>query len=169
MMNTNNSAPNNTTSVSIDQDSSSIGLNESSQWLVDFISVYQQLATDNLDLLASIYHPNVTFIDPIHEINGFDQLTSYFAGLYQNLASCDFVIEHHIQQGSEASLFWKMTYQHPKLNKGKDVIVYGTSHIKSKDGKVVYHRDFLDLGIMLYEQLPVLGKIIKLIKEKAAK
>ena len=153
----------------INKDSISIELSEPSPWLTNFISVYQRLSTDNLDLLASIYHPNVSFIDPIHEIKGFDQLASYFAGLYQNLARCDFVIEHQLQQGAEASLFWKMTYQHPKLNKGKDVVVYGTSHIKSKDGKVIYHRDFLDLGSMLYEQLPVLGKIIKLIKEKAAK
>ena len=144
-------------------------LNESSQWLFDFISVYQRLSTDNLDLLVSIYHPNIIFTDPIHQIEGFERLASYFAGLYQNLTRCDFVVEHHIQQDNEASLYWKMTYQHPKLNKGKEVIVYGTSHIKSEDGKVIYQRDFLDLGAMLYEQLPVLGKIIKLIKEKATK
>ena len=164
--NVSNHSAGNTQENSINSDA----LNDDpSQWLVDFMSVYQRLSTDNLDLLASIYHPNIAFIDPIHKLNGFDQLTIYFAGLYENLTSCDFVIEHHIQQGSEASLFWKMTYQHPKLNKGKDVVVYGTSHIKSEDGKVIYHRDFLDLGAMLYEQLPVLGKIIKLIKEKAAK
>jgi len=150
-------------------DSLSIEISETSDWLTNFISVYQRLSTDNLELLASIYDPNITFIDPIHQIQGFDRLTTYFVGLYENLQHCDFVIENYLQQGSEASLFWTMSYQHPKLNKGKSVIVHGTSHIKSKDGKVVYHRDFLDLGAMLYEQLPMLGKIIKLIKQKAAK
>lgn len=152
-----------------ESESFSIALNEPSIRLANFISTYERLSTDNLELLASIYDLEITFIDPIHQIQGFEKLSSYFAGLYQNLARCDFNIEEHIEQGNEASLFWKMTYQHPKLNKGQDVIVNGTSHIKFKGDKVIYHRDFLDLGAMLYEQLPVLGKIIKLIKEKAAK
>jgi len=150
-------------------DSFSIELNEPSHWLAEFIAIYQQLSIHNLALLNTIYDTEIVFIDPIHEISGLKSLRIYFEGLYQHLTRCDFVIEDYLQQGADASLFWKMTYQHPKLNKGKDVIVYGTSHIKSKDGKVVYHRDFLDLGAMLYEQLPVLGKIIKLIKDKAAK
>lgn len=169
MMNTINNMSKNENVAPINDDSISIELSEPSPWLANFISVYQRLSTDNLDLLGSIYHADIAFIDPIHQIQGFDELASYFAGLYQNLQHCDFVIDNYLQQGSEASLFWTMTYQHPKLNRGKDVTVYGSTHIKSKDGKVIYHRDFLDLGAMLYEQLPVLGKVIKLIKEKAAK
>jgi hypothetical protein len=62
-----------------------------------------------------------------------------------------------------------MSYQHVKLNKGKVVTIVGTSHIKGENDKVIYHRDYLDLGAMLYEQLPVLGKFILWIKKQAAK
>lgn len=137
-------------------------------WLSNFVSVYQTLSTNNLDLLANIYHADVTFIDPMHKVEGLDELFKYFENLYQNLASCDFEIEHIIAEDNEAAIYWKMTYQHSKLNKGKDVTVYGNSHIKGHNDKVIYHRDYLDLGEMLYEQLPIFGMLTKWIKTKAA-
>lgn len=141
---------------------------QSPDWLTEFNSVYQRLSIDNLALLDSIYHPQVTFIDPIHEINGLDDLQEYFQGLYQNLSRCQFIIGDVIAQPHQAAIYWEMIYQHPKLNKGNEVSVLGSSHLKAKDGKIIYHRDFLDLGSMLYEQLPVLGKVIRLVKNRAA-
>lgn len=140
----------------------------SPSWLTNFVSVYQTLSTTNLDLLASIYHPNVTFIDPMHQVEGYKELYQYFKNLYENLSFCEFVIDNVIAQENEAAIYWTMTYQHSKLNKGEVVTVLGTSHIKGEQNKVIYHRDYLDLGAMLYEQLPFFGKLIKWIKTKAA-
>jgi hypothetical protein len=137
-------------------------------WLSNFVNVYQTLSTDNLELLSIIYHQDITFIDPIHELKGFDNLYSYFKNLYENLSSCEFVINNIIEQDNQAAIYWTMSYQHPKLNKGNVVTVMGNSNIKGFEDKVIYHRDYLDLGSMLYEQLPVFGKLIKIIKKKAA-
>jgi hypothetical protein len=143
-------------------------LQDAPLWLSRFVIVYQKLSIDNLNLLSTIYHDRVTFIDPMHHVEGYDDLYQYFKSLYQNLSSCEFVIDDVIWQNSKASIFWTMTYQHSKLNKGRPVTVLGTSHIRGEDDKVIYHRDYLDLGAMLYEQLPVLGKLTKWIKTKAA-
>jgi hypothetical protein len=137
-------------------------------WLAQFISVYQQLSTDNLGLLETIYHKDIRFIDPMHEIKGFDNLSQYFHGLYENVFSCEFTINHVIAQDNEAAIYWQMCYCHPKLNQGNVICVEGHSHIKSQDDKVIYHRDYLDLGAMLYEHLPLLGKITQWIKARAA-
>jgi predicted double-glycine peptidase len=138
-------------------------------WLKNFVRVYQDLSTDNLELLETIYHNHVTFTDPIHKIEGFDNLYRYFESLYQNLVSCEFIIEHVITQNCHAAIYWKMTYQHAKLNQGKVVSIVGNSHIKGEGDKVFYQKDYLDLGAMLYEQIPILGKMILWIKTKAAK
>lgn len=138
-------------------------------WLNNFINIYQKLSVDNLALLTNIYHKDVTFVDPMHKVEGFEQLANYFANLYENLTTCEFIIEEVIVEDSNASLFWTMTYQHTKLNKGKAVTVIGCSHIRGKEDKVYYHRDYLDLGAMLYEQLPLIGRIIYWIKRQAAK
>lgn len=141
---------------------------DSPDWLSNFVNIYQTLATNNLDLLATIYHKDVTFIDPLHRVEGFDDLYQYFSGLYQNLSTCKFVINSVIFDGDEAAIYWTMTYQHNKLNKGELVTVSGSSHIQGKEDKVIYHRDYLDLGVMLYEQIPLFGKLTKWIKAKAA-
>jgi len=138
------------------------------EWLNQFISVYQKLSTNNLDLLDEIYAQEVTFIDPIHEIKGLSNLHEYFNGLYKNLSSCTFIINDVIVDEQQAAVYWEMNYQHAKLNKGEIVSVQGSSKLIAKDNKIVYHRDFLDLGAMLYEQLPLIGKLIHWIKVKAA-
>lgn len=144
-------------------------INNAPVWLHNFVDIYQTLATDNLDLLSIIYHENVVFTDPMHQVQGFDNLKQYFKNLYQNLTSCNFVINHVILSADEAAIYWTMSYQHPKLNYGQRVTVDGHSHIKGAEDKVIYHRDYLDLGAMLYEQLPVFGKLTRWIKAKAAK
>lgn len=140
----------------------------SPEWLINFVSIYQTLSTTNLSLLSKVYHSNVTFIDPLHKVEGFDNLFTYFENLYQNLSTCNFVIDEVLLDGDQASIYWTMSYQHNKLNKGEMVTVFGSSHIKGEDGKVIFHRDYLDLGSMLYEQLPLFGRLTKWIKAKAA-
>ena len=137
-------------------------------WLKAFIDNYQLLSTDNLHLLDDIYHQDIHFEDPMHCINGLTQLHQYFQQLYTNLESCCFNITNVLLQGEQAAIYWQMTYQHPKLNGGKPVIVEGHSHIKGSDDKVSYHRDYIDLGAMLYEHVPVLGRFIHWIKQRAA-
>ena len=142
---------------------------DSPLWLNNFVRVYQVLSIDNLELLSEIYHENVIFIDPIHQVKGYENLYDYFESSYQNLTSCKFVIEQVIQQDSQAAIYWKMIFHHRKLNKGKQITVSGSSRIQGEDDKVIYHRDYLDIGEMLYENLPVLGKFICWIKSQAAK
>jgi hypothetical protein len=136
-------------------------------WLVKFIDIYQRLSTDNLHLLAELYHQDITFIDPMHKLNGFAQLAHYFDGLYQQLSYCEFTIEQVIAEENEAAIYWNMSYQHPRLNGGKIVNVQGSSHLKGCDDKVIFHRDYIDLGAMLYEQVPLLGRIIRFLKRRA--
>ena len=139
---------------------------DSPTWLSNFVDIYQKLTTNNLELLANIYHTDVTFIDPLHHLEGIDNLYQYFDRLYQNLFTCKFSIDNVIFNGDEAAIYWTMTYQHNKLNSGKRVTVYGSSHIKGYGGKVIYHRDYLDLGSMIYEHIPLFGQLVKWVKTK---
>jgi len=135
-------------------------------WLQNFIDVYSKLNTENLNLLSEIYHPNVQFKDPMHEVNGISDLLAYFDKLYSNLTSCNFVISHSLHSENEAAIYWSMTFCHRQLNNKQPVTVQGHSQLKAQDNKVIYHRDYLDVGSMLYEHIPLLGKIITMIKNR---
>ena len=137
-----------------------------SKLLEDFCHLYQSLNKDNLGRLKEVYSNDVVFIDPIHQINGIDALTVYFKNLYQNMDYCNFHIKHVIEQQDKACIVWHMEYSHRKIKNGKAISVEGCSHLQFAD-KINSHRDYLDLGQMIYEQLPLIGPVIKSIKKRA--
>lgn len=135
-------------------------------WLSSFISVYQTLTTNNLDDLAKVYHENVIFIDPLHEVKGYPDLHAYFVSMYMNLTECKFMIYDVISTDDSAAIYWNMTFTHVKLNGGESITVTGSSHLKGSKDKVIYHRDYIDLGAMIYEQIPLLKRVILAIKNR---
>ncbi|MFM5873488.1 nuclear transport factor 2 family protein [Aeromonas veronii] len=130
-----------------------------------FIGLYQQLDKQQLHRLPEVYAEHVVFTDPAHRIEGLAALGDYFAALYQRLAYCRFVITSQQQQGRQAWLGWAMTFSHPRLRGGEPVTVEGATRLEFDEaGKVCQHRDYFDLGAMLYEQLPLLGPVVRTIK-----
>ncbi|GEA49927.1 MULTISPECIES: nuclear transport factor 2 family protein [Vibrio] len=128
--------------------------------------VYQSLSKDTLHSLTRIYHQDVIFEDSAHKLNGWAELSSYFDNLYQNVIDCRFDILSKHQAGDAGFIIWTMRLRHPKLKGGSEVAVQGISHLEFRDGKVIHHRDYFDMGEMLYENLPVLGSVIKTIKKR---
>jgi hypothetical protein len=137
----------------------------SSPLLDNFCRIYQSLEHDNLHQLKEVYSQKIEFIDAVENINGLDALTEYFEHLYQNMKYCRFLIDNVIEQDGQACLIWRMEYAHHKINSGKMITVDGSSFLKFSD-KIDFHRDYVDMGQMLYEHLPVVGVVIKGIKKK---
>lgn len=132
-----------------------------------FLKIYQQLNGTNLHLLKEIYTTDVHFIDPAHELHGLDSLTAYFKSLYENVSHVAFEFGEICRQQNSAFVSWQMQLQHPRLNGNRTIVVPGVSLIHfTQENKVCFHRDFFDLGAMLYEQLPLLGRIVAAIKRR---
>lgn len=128
--------------------------------------IYKQLDAENLHLIEVAYHDDVVFEDAAHRLEGRSELYDYFKSLYSNVKRCSFNISSHQQVGDEGFITWVMELEHPKLQKGDVVYVNGVSHIKFSDNKVIYHRDYFDLGEMLYENLPLLGSLVRFVKQR---
>jgi hypothetical protein len=176
--------------------------------LEKFSSFYTDLSSMQIENLASIYSPDVVFIDPIAEHKGLSAVESYFDRLLKNAKHCQFVIHSqleavpkyteslvelqqsriHTHDNSESSLprivnsgsshekidtrkcvvNWTMEYKTPKINKGEAIRVDGVSLLTLHGDMIVFHRDYYDLGQMVYENVPLLGRIIKRIKRGMA-
>lgn len=131
----------------------------------NFLEMYRRLNGENLHLLKDVYSSDIRFIDPAHEIRGLDDLTEYFSALYQNLNTINFEFRDVIQQDHVCYLQWDMTFCHKRLAGGRAIAVTGATFLQNNDqGMVCYHRDFFDLGAMLYEHLPLLGRLLTTIK-----
>ncbi len=145
---------------------------QSQEIIQAFIALYQSLGPEQLPTLRhrlqAVYAPEICFCDPMHRLEGLEQLEQYFAGLYRNLTEIAFEITDVLPTGDQAAISWQMKYCHPKLNRGQSISVDGISLIKFGD-KIHYHRDYLDLGQMLYEQLPLLGSVVRMVKGRASR
>lgn len=130
-------------------------------------SMYMHFDKKILHVLPDIYSDDIQFRDPLHAVNGLNNLTDYFNGMMDNLLECRFEFHHSLEavERGEAILFWTMHYRHKKIAGGKALELTGNSHLLFND-KVYYHRDYFDAGSMLYEHLPVLGAVIRYIKKR---
>lgn len=134
-----------------------------------FSVFYEDLSYDNLALLKDIYSQDVTFIDPVTEHKGLGPVKQYFERLLDNTEQCKCVISRICSDQHVHMVQWQMTYRHPRLKKGGDVVVNGVSELHIVDDKIAYHRDYYDMGEMIYEHLPLLGWAVRHVKQRMAK
>ena len=135
------------------------------QLINNFVDNINSLASDNIDQkLEQIYTQEVEFTDPVKDISGLDELTEYFSHLYKRVELCHFTIKNHIGNETDHALEWHMRLKHQKLAKNNEFLVAGASFIRFKDNKVCYHRDYYDLGALIYERIPILGTAVKSVR-----
>lgn len=128
-------------------------------------NLYQDFNLDSVFHLDSIYQQNILFKDPFCSVKGINALQHYFSDSLKNINYCHFHFDTPLSLGTEAYINWQMDFSHKRINKGKSILVDGTSHIKY-DSKIFYHRDYYDGGALLYEHLPLMGRLIKHIKNR---
>lgn len=117
--------------------------------------------------LGDIYSDDIQFRDPLHAVNGLNNLMDYYAVMTADLIECRFEYHHSIEVPArgEAVLFWTMHYRHKKVADGKSLELTGNTHLLFNE-KIYYHRDYFDAGSMLYEHIPGMGFAIRRIKKK---
>lgn len=132
-----------------------------------FRQLFNNLCAGNMAELSSVYSDHVRFTDPFCTVRGIDELTEYFTGAYANIISCSFDFGGPVINGENVCMPWVMHLQHKRLLKGKTVKVDGISQLVIREGRVISHRDYFDAGQLLYENLPVMGGVIRWIRNQA--
>lgn len=131
-----------------------------------FIDFYRDLGLHSISKLDGIYHQEVTFIDPVGQHHGLPQVQHYFTHLLDTTKSCNFEVTSMVTEDQMALARWQMKMRHPRIGKGKEVVLDGVSELLFKDGRIKQQTDFYDMGTMVYEHIPVLGSLVRLIKRK---
>ena len=76
-----------------------------------------------------------------------------------------FITQNEIIKNDETVFVWEMHVKHKKIKGGENIVVEGVSIVKYQGDKVIYHRDYFDIGEMVYENIPILGSMIRWIKD----
>ncbi|AFU98779.1 nuclear transport factor 2 family protein [Simiduia agarivorans] len=132
------------------------------------MAFYRSFDTSTWRQARSVYHPQAVFIDPIHRIEGLESIESYFRQMSENLISCQFEFTHSMEQGDEAFLRWVMRYRHPRLRGGAEIAMPGISRLRFSGDKVIEHEDCYDMGAMVYEHVPLIGRVVRWLRTRLA-
>lgn len=139
------------------------------QELIDTLkSFYEEMEHAELQELDKFYHEEITFTDPVHQVNGLDHLKSYLESSIKNVDYCHFTFTDELFDDNGGYLSWQMRFAHPKVSDGAEIVVPGVSHLKfaEDEGKIREHTDFYDMGALVYEHVPVMGWLTNKVKDR---
>ena len=123
------------------------------------IQLYETLTPATLDDLAARYARQCRFKDPFNEVEGRAAVRRIFAHMFETVKAPRFVVTSVIAEGAQCFLGWDFH--------AGDFVIRGASHLRfDAEGLVADHRDYWDAAEELYEKLPVLGALMRLLKRR---
>lgn len=131
-------------------------------------SFYAEMESSKLDELDEFYHAEITFTDPVHQVNGLEHLKSYLENSIKNIEYCHFNFINELFDDEGGFLVWQMRFAHPKIRDGAEIVVPGVTQLKfAEDGATIReHTDFYDMGALVYEHVPVMGWLANKVKDR---
>lgn len=116
---------------------------------------FECLSEKSLAGISEIYSKDCFFKDPFNEIVGSDRLARLFSHMFNKLENPHFVFIDLIDKDEQFFLTWDFIFK----KSGKEFRIHGSSHLKIKDDKVFYHRDYWDVGEEILLKVPVVKNI----------
>ena len=133
--------------------------------LKEFKESFINLNESTLDNIVSYYDENVFFKDPFNEFNGREKLKKLFIHMFITLNNPHFVFIENIENSEGIFLTWDFIFSYKK----KIFKIHGSSHLKLNDEKkIVYHRDYWDVGEELLLKIPIIKSMYGFFQSKLA-
>lgn len=133
------------------------------------VTLFEQLAPQDLPRLAEIYSADAHFKDPFNQVQGVPAIQRIFEHMFLSLDGPRFVIRDVVVQGDQCFLSWEFSFRMKRFSRAEQVI-RGGSHLRlAPDGRIAEHRDYWDAAEELYEKLPLLGALMRWLKRRAGR
>ena len=132
------------------------------------VTFFETLTPGSLDNLEALYTPLAYFKDPFNEVRGIAGIRQIFSHMYESLEQPRFVVTGCIVDGDQCFLSWNFKFRFKNFDRATLQTVRGGSHLKfNAEGRVDFHRDYWDAAEELYEKLPVVGSLMRWLKQRA--
>lgn len=131
------------------------------------VEFFEALTADSVRDMHTVYAGEAFFKDPFNEVRGIAAIRAIFLHMYTQVDAPRFVVTTSMANGDEAFITWNFLFRMKRFSRAEQCI-RGASHLKFDDaGLVNFHRDYWDAAEELYEKLPVLGALMRLLKRSA--
>lgn len=129
---------------------------------------FASLSPQSVLQLHTLYDAQARFKDPFNEVQGLPEIERIFKHMYVALDQPHFVITGQLVDGAQAFLTWEFRFYFKRFDTQTLQTVRGVSHVVFNDqGLVTLHRDYWDAAEELYEKLPVVGALMRWLKQRA--
>ena len=135
----------------------------------ELVVFFETLTAGNTDRVAQIYAADAFFKDPFNEVRGLPAIQQLFNHMFVQVKDPRFVVTTQVLQNDQVFLTWDFLFYMPRFANAEQCI-RGATHFRfTADGRVSYHRDYWDAAEELYEKLPLLGSLMRILKRIARK
>ncbi|MFZ6639525.1 nuclear transport factor 2 family protein [Undibacterium sp. TC4M20W] len=133
------------------------------------VNFFESITLPACQDLSGVYTEDAYFKDPFNELRGLPAINQVFQHMFVQVHEPRFRITSTVLQGDTAFLVWDFLFSMKNFNAAPQCI-RGSTHIRfAEDGRVSFHRDYWDAAEELYEKLPVLGSLMRFLKNQARK
>ncbi|MBS1159502.1 MAG: nuclear transport factor 2 family protein [Proteobacteria bacterium] len=128
------------------------------------IQFYNEFSPASVARFPEFYSNDACFKDPFNEVRGIEAIQHIFTHMFTQVAEPRFVVTEQVVDANGAMLVWQFFFRMKLWREGKIQVIRGISHLKfDAAGKVFYHRDYWDAAEELYEKLPLIGSIFRVL------
>ena len=135
--------------------------------LDDLVGFFETLTPQSLERFPEFYAANAWFKDPFNEVRGVASIQRIFTHMYKEVEAPQFVVSERVVDAHGALLVWEFSFRLRGAGTGTAQCIRGASHLKfDAEGKVRYHRDYWDAAEELYMKLPLIGTLMRVLRNK---
>ena len=145
------------------------GTSEEAEAIARFVKFLKNVGSkDYIEENTSVaYAENAYLDDTIVTHYGPEEIKNYFVETAATMTSFELEILDTARSGPDHYIRWEMIFAAPKLGGGAPIHSVGVSQVRfDADGKVAFHQDFWDSGKHIYGQIPVVGGLIGIIRNR---
>lgn len=131
----------------------------------DFFESITQITP--MDEYRRVFDEKVYFEDPFQKVVGVEKVYAVFQHMYATVYAPRFHVNEIVCENNCAYLRWNFSYR--RSSKKRVETFTGVSRVEFLAcGKVVSHTDYWDSAENIYEKIPVIGFLLRLIKKRVA-
>jgi len=132
------------------------------------VHFFETLSPQSVSGLQRFYAEDCHFKDPFNDVRGLDALAVIFRHMFDQLEVPRFIVRERVIEMPRALLTWDFEFRFRRWQPQVTQRIHGASLLTFDDtGLVMLHRDYWDAAEELYEKLPGIGALMRLLKRQA--
>ena len=126
---------------------------------------WAELAPGTTGRLRELAQPGLRFVDPFNDVTGVERVVALLDHMFAGASEVRFTVLRQAWAGDTAFYRWDFScrLRRPAMTLG----LVGVSEVRFHgDGLVAEHVDHWDAGAQVYERVPGLGAVLRLLKRR---